>query len=159
AIIILPFCGLALIKAGEIVAFRVAQARAHDRPDAISSWASVPGLASYALEPVVSSPIEPVNSQTVATRLNQLTAFLSARPLDSKGGLAFAATRHLAGEPGEKVLAALGLSFSLGPNEGDVLVERVLFGLWVWDELPADLQWRMAKDLTVPGFSDSDKAK
>jgi hypothetical protein len=111
------------------------------------------------LEPVASLSIEPVNSQTVATRLNQLTALLSAQPLDSVRWLSLAATRHLAGEPPKKVLAALRLSFLTGPNEGDVLVQRVLFGLSVWDELPADIQWRIAKDLTIPGFSDSEKAK
>ena len=85
-------------------------------------------------------PIEPVNSQTVATRLNQLTALLSARPLDSEHWLSLAAIRHLAGEPIEKVLAVLRLSFLTGPNEGEVLLQRVLFGLSVWAELSAEIQ-------------------
>jgi hypothetical protein len=159
AIVILAVCGLALIKASEIVVFRVAQARANDHPEAIASWASVPGLAAYALEPVVSFPIDPVNQQTVAIRLNQLTALLSARPLDSAQWLSLAATRHLAGEPAQKGRSALRLSFLTGPNEGDVLLQRVLFGLSVWGELPTDIQWRVAKDLAISRFSDSEKAK
>jgi hypothetical protein len=159
AIVILAVCGWALIKASEIVAFRIAQARAIDRPEATATWASVRGLAAYALEPVVSLPIDPVNQQTVATRLNQLSALLSARPLDSMHWLSLAATRHLAGEVAQKVRSALRLSFLTGPNEGGVLLQRVLFGLSVWDELPADIQWRVAKDLTMPGFSDAEKAK
>jgi hypothetical protein len=34
-----------------------------------------------------------------------------------------------------------------------------MFCLSLWEDLPTDIQWRVAKDLAVPGYSDPDKAK
>jgi hypothetical protein len=146
-------------KGCTIVSFRLAQARAQDRAESANAWTSVPGVASYALNAVVSAPLEPINPQTVAHRLDEIGALLSVHPLASEHWLSLSAMRHLAGQPMEKVLAPLRFSFSTGPNEEAVLFQRVLFSLSIWEELPGDIQWRVAKDLAVPGFSDPDKAK
>jgi hypothetical protein len=156
---VIAACGLMIWKGCDIVGFRLAQARAQDRAEAATAWASVPGVASYALNAVVSAPLEPINPQTVARRLDEIGALLSVAPLASQHWLSLSAMRHLAGQPMEKVLAALRLSFSTGPNEGAVLLQRVLFSLSIWEELPGDIQWRVTKDLAVPDFPDPDKAK
>jgi O-antigen ligase len=152
-------CGLMIWKGSDIVGFRLAQARAQDRAEAASAWVSVAGVASYALNAVVSAPLEPINPQTVAHRLDEIGGLLSVQPLASGQWLSLSAMRHLAGQPMEKVLAPLRLSFWTGPNERGVLLERAMFCLSIWEDLPADIQWRVAKDLAVPGFSGADKAK
>jgi O-antigen ligase len=158
-VMVVAACGLLIWKGWEIVGFRLAQARAQDRPQAAKAWTSVPGIASYALDAVVSAPLEAINPQTVAHRLDEIGALLSVRPLASQHWLSLSAMRRLAGQPIEKVLAPLRLSFSTGPNAGEVLLQRAMFCLSLWEDLPADIQWRVAKDLAVPGFSDPDKAK
>jgi O-antigen ligase len=158
-IIVVVACGLVIWKGWEIVGFRFAQARAQDRAEAASAWTSVSGVASYALDAVVSAPLEPINPQTVARRLDEIGALLSVRPLASEHWFSLSAMRRLAGQPMEKVLAASRLSFSTGPNEGDVLLQRAMFCLSMWEDLPAAIQWRVAKDLAVPGFSGAEKAK
>jgi len=158
-LIVVTACGLVIWKGWDIVGFRLAQARAQDRAEAARSWTSVRGVASYALDALVSAPLEPINPQTVAHRLDEIGALLSVQPLASAHWLSLSAMRRLAGQPMEKVLAALRLSFSTGPNEGGVLLERAMFCLSLWEDLPTDIQWRVAKDLAVPGYSDPDKAK
>jgi hypothetical protein len=158
-IIVVVTCGLVIWRGWEIAGFRFAQARAQDRAEAASAWTSVSGVASYALDAVVSAPLEPINPQTVAHRLDEIGALLSVRPLASEHWLSLSAVRRLAGQPMEKVLAALRSSFSTGPNEGEVLLQRAMFCVSMWEDLPAAIQWRVAKDLAVPGFSGADKAK
>jgi hypothetical protein len=152
-------CGLMIWKGCDIVGFRLAQGRAQDRAEAANAWASVPGVASYALNAVVSAPLEPINPQTVAHRLDEIGALLSVQPLASEHWLSLSGMRHLAAQPMEKVLAPLRLSFSTGPNEEEVLLQRAMFCVSMWEDLPADIQWRVAKDLGIPGFSDPDKTK
>jgi O-antigen ligase len=156
---VIAACGLMIWKGCDIVGFRLAQARAQDRAEAASAWASVPGVASYALNAVVSAPLEPINPQTVAHRLDEIGALLSVHPLASEHWLSLSGMRHVAGQPMRKVLAPLRLSFSTGPNEGEVLLQRAMFCVSLWEDLPADIQWRVAKDLVVPAFSDPDKAR
>jgi O-antigen ligase len=156
---VITACGLMIWKGSDIVRFRLAQARTQDRAEAASAWTSVTGVASYALNAVVSAPLEPINPQTVARRLDAIGALLSVAPLASEHWLSLSATRRLAGQPMEKVLAPLRFSFSTGPNEGAVLFQRVLFCVSIWEELPGDIQWRVAKDLAAAGFSDADKTK
>ena len=158
-LIVVAACGLLIWKGWEIVGFRLAQGRAQDRAEAASAWTSVSGVASYALGALVSAALEPINPQTVAHRLDEIDALLSVQPLAPQHWLSLSAMRRLAGQPMEKVLAALRLSFSTGPNEGEVLLQRALFCLSMWEDLPAAIQWRVARDLAVPGYSDPDKVR
>jgi hypothetical protein len=136
-IILVAACGLVIWKGWEIAGFHLAQGRAQDRAEALSPWTSVSGVASYALGALVSALLEPINPQTVAHRLDEIGALLSVRPLASQHWLSLTAMRHLAGQHMEKVLAALRLSFSTEPNEGEVMLQRALLCLSVWEDLPA----------------------
>jgi hypothetical protein len=49
----------------------------------------------------------------------------------------------------DDVLDALTLSALTGPNEGYIMVERAMFGLSIWEDLPPDLKRRVAVDLTA----------
>ena len=49
----------------------------------------------------------------------------------------------------DDVLDALTLSALTGPNEDYIMVQRGIFGLSVWEDLPADLKKRVAVDLTA----------
>src|SRR5271166_4727666 len=111
-------CALAIAKGWDIVRFRVAQISAHDLAEAMTPWTSISGLASSALDAVVSAPLDPINEQTLASRLDRLGALLSLRPASSQHWLSLSAMRHLAGQPIEKLLGPLRLSFSTGRNEG-----------------------------------------
>ena len=68
----------------------------------------------------------------------ELTALVAARPLSSQAWLSLAVFRLVARDELASVLAALRLSWLTGPNEGSVLWRRGVFGLALWEFLPAD---------------------
>src|SRR5262245_10557178 len=114
---VLVACGFALAKGWDVVRFRFAEghAAATGSPvDAMSSWASVRGLASYTIEPSLVLPIEQNDRQAVATRLNLLSALLSVKPLSSDYWLSLSGMRLLTGQRPEKAIAALNMSVLTG---------------------------------------------
>jgi hypothetical protein len=44
-----------------------------------------------------------------------------------------------------------------GPNEGYVMEDRRLFGVSLWEKLPADLKRRVVNDLAVGDIYDREK--
>jgi hypothetical protein len=52
----------------------------------------------------------------------------------------------------DDVSDALTLSALTGPNEGYVMMERAIFGVSVWEDLPPDLRNRTALDLVPVAF-------
>jgi len=58
-------------------------------------------------------------------------------------------------QPIETVVETLKLSMLTGPNEGEVMAERGIFGLSVWDALPAHLKDRTVTDLVVGTVSSA----
>src|SRR4051794_21730661 len=109
---ILVACGFTLAKGWDIVRFRAAEAHivsTKHSVDAMSSWASVRGLASYAIEPSLVLPIDQNDKPAVATRLNLLTAVLSVKPLSSDHWLSLSGMRVLTGQRPEKAIGALSI--------------------------------------------------
>jgi len=68
--------------------------------------------------------------------------------LSSANWLSLAGMRLVAGQPEKQVLAALTMSWLTGPNEGSVMLQRGVFGLLLWEVLPADLRKRVIDDVT-----------
>ena len=69
------------------------------------------------------------------------------RPLSSQAWLSLAVLRLVAREDPTSVLAALRLSWLSGPHEGGVLWQRGVFGVALWDFLPADAREWTTRDL------------
>jgi hypothetical protein len=115
----------------------------------MSSWASVRGLASYAIEPSLVLPIDQNDKQAAATRHNLLIAVLSVKPLSSDHWLSLSAMRLVSGQRSEKAVEALTMSVLTGPNEGPVLLERAMFCFSIWELLPVEMQQRAANDFSA----------
>jgi hypothetical protein len=54
-----------------------------------------------------------------------------------------------------KALEALELSAITGPNEGYMIMQRGLFGIWQWENLPPEAQLRAINDLMTTQISDA----
>ena len=91
--------------------------------------------------------IASIDLETGAERAAELTAILAARPLASQAWLSLAVFRLVAREQPASVVAALRLSWVTGPNESSLLWQRGVFGLALWDFLPADARERTTRDL------------
>ena len=91
--------------------------------------------------------IAAIDPETGQQQVAELTALVAARPLSSQVWLSLAVFRLVAHEELARVLAALRLSWLTGPNEGSVLWQRGVFGLALWDFLPASERERTARDL------------
>ena len=128
---------------------------ADSTPEAARQWIDVSGLAfaarEYALTPVDDSSDE----MTINKRRDELGGMLAIRPLSSRIWLQLAEARVDAQDTPAKALEALELSALTGPNEGYMITQRGLFGIWQWEVLPADAQERAVKNLVVRQIPDS----
>ncbi len=91
--------------------------------------------------------IASIDPETGEQREAELNAVLAARPLSSQAWLSLAIFRLVAREQPASIVAALRLSWVTGPNESSVLWQRGVFGLALWDFLPADARERTTRDL------------
>lgn len=153
AVAVSALCGcVALLGFG--LARAAALARDYDKnrtveaaaQDATQRWLGIPGLGGSTLSPPLAR-IASLDPETGDRRVAELTALLAARPLSSQAWLSLAVFRLVAREPPASILAALRLSWVTGPNESALLWQRGVFGLALWDLLPADARERTARDL------------
>jgi hypothetical protein len=150
---IFVFSSACLLKGWEIVQFSLAQANAAatttDQAKAFGPWADTPGVATLALERLLPRiKIGDNNLAAIIARRDQLLRYLSVRPLSSSGWLSLAEDRLSTGQPMDKVRSSLFMSALTGPHEGEVMVNRAMFGLTIWPLLSPDLKRRIANDLT-----------
>jgi hypothetical protein len=148
---ILASCSFAMVRGWNIVRF--VDARAHvgireTRVEEIRSWDKVPGLRGTAVQASLSQMAGVTDADGARKRADDLSALLSVRPLSSVNWLSLAGMRLVAGQPEKQVLAALTMSWLTGPNEGSVMLQRGVFGLLLWEVLPADLRKRVIDDVT-----------
>src|SRR6185312_13578482 len=80
-------------------------------------------------------------------RAAELEVVLATRPLSPQAWLSLAVFRLVARERLPSVVAALRMSWVTGPHEGSVLWQRGVFGLAVWDFLPADARELTTRDM------------
>jgi hypothetical protein len=80
-------------------------------------------------------------------RADRLFARLAARPLSSTDWLSLAGAWTMSGARQDQILSALTMSYLTGPNEGAVMLERALFGVLSWENLPEDMRDRTIHDL------------
>ena len=122
---------------------------AGSKPEAARPWADVTGLAfsarEYALTPVDDSS----DDRTIQKRRDELADMLAVRPLSSLYWLQLAIARVDTHEGVAKVVEALDLSSVTGRNEGYMVTERGMFGIWRWEVLLPEAHERAAKDLVA----------
>jgi hypothetical protein len=151
ALAIIGICGWPVWKGFEVIRYAMAGSKA----EALQPWVDVPGLAfaarEYALTPVDDSS----DDKTIRKRGDEIAELLAIRPLSSRYWVKLAEARIDAHEAPAKALDALDLSALTGPNEGYLITQRGLFGIWQWEALPAEARERTIKDLVARQVSDA----
>jgi hypothetical protein len=126
---------------------RAALVSEENRGSEMRPWTDRAGLGGAALEAVVSAPIALSNVAAVEQRADDLAAILSGRPLSSTAWLSLAGVRLARGEPFANVLGALAMSSLTGANEGSLMLQRGIFGLFQWESLPLEVRSRIVGDI------------
>ena len=124
-------------------------ASSEDRRQAVRSWIAAPGLAGAALQASLMDAPDPRDIDQIRKRSDQLAAILSVRPMSSMNWLMLASMRFASGQPFDKVLTALQLSSLTGANEGHVVSQRGIFGLWQWENLPPQVRRQTVSGLAA----------
>ena len=149
-IAILGLCSFSVVRGWSIVRF--VDARAHlgsgeTRVEAVRSWVEVPGLGGAALQASLTQMADVADLDGARKRADDLSALLSVRPLSAVNWLSLGGMRLVTGKPYKEVLEALTMSWVTGPNEGSVMMQRGVFGLLLWETLPANARKRVIDDV------------
>jgi hypothetical protein len=150
ALIVISTCAFAAWSGWNIVAFLGARAglvSGESRASAVRPWTGSTGLAGMALEAALTDAVVPDDVAAVRRRADDLSAILSVRPLSSTTWLSLAGMRLVGGEPFANVLGALEMSSLTGTNEGPLMLQRGIFGLLQWENLPSEVRARIVGDL------------
>lgn len=151
--LILAGCGVAIVCGWNLVEFSRARVRlaAHAAAaDTVRPWIGFPGLTVAALDAALEHKAAATDAADITARARQLGALLAVKPLSPAEWVSLAGLRLVAGEPYQRVLAALDMSRLTGPNEGQVMWERGVFGLLQWDFLSPEGRRRTARDIARP---------
>jgi hypothetical protein len=157
AIVVIGICGFAAVWGWNIAHFSLAMMNvdsAKKRAEA-GAWASVPGIAATARHAEMMDKIDPSDLTAANEQLQALSAFLSVRPLSSYHWLRLASMEFVTAQRMDDVLDALTLSALTGPNEDYIMVQRAIFGLSVWEDLPAALKKRVVADLSAARITEN----
>jgi hypothetical protein len=148
AIAVIGICGFAMVSGRNIAHFSLAMmdADASKRRVEARAWTSVPGIAANAWQAQMMDKIDPSDLAAANDRLEVLSALLSTKPLSPYHWLLLSGVEFATAQRMDDVLDAFTLSALTGPNEDYVMVERGVFGLSVWEDLPPDLKGRVAAD-------------
>jgi hypothetical protein len=121
----------------------------------VRRWISVPGIASSASQYALTNADETSDENAIIKRRDELGHILTITPLSSFIWLQLAETRIDAHDPLEKALEALELSAITGPNEGYIITQRGLFGIWQWEKLTPEARLRAINDMVAIQISDA----
>jgi hypothetical protein len=112
----------------------------------VSAWADVTGVAKRARR--LSLQIVLTETPDDITALEQAMSQLAENsPTMVSAWLALAETRSARGAPRESVLAAFRMSALTGSHEGYMMMQRAMFGLEHWTELPEFDRRTVIRDL------------
>ena len=100
----------------------------------------------------------PATMKTIRKRRDELVDMLAIRPLSSFYWLQLAESRVDAKEASAKASAAFELSVLTGPNEGRMMTQRGMFGIWQWEALSPEDRKSAIADLAARRFSDQQLA-
>lgn len=145
---VLAICGFAMARGWQVASFAAAEPelrRAKAGSEAFLTWRDVPGVSAAALTDAMLA--SPGRATDAGDRNARLAEILAAKPLSSFDWLALAGTRAAMKAPWDRVAAALTMSYLTGPNEASVMMQRSIFGLIEWDNLPAAARTATIRDL------------
>jgi hypothetical protein len=149
AIVMIGICGLSVARGWSVAHFALVTMNidaSKNRAEIARAWGTVPGVASKALQELMDM-IEASDPMAADRRREDISAFLSVKPLSSFGWLSLSGMQLGTHQPMEQVLESLKLSMLTGPNEGYVMAERGIFAVSLWENLSPDLKSRAAIDL------------
>jgi hypothetical protein len=150
AIAMIGICGFSVAQGWRIVHFSRAMVNidsSEKRAAIINTWNAVPGLAATALRVDLTDAINSSDLPAANRRREALAAILSIEPLSSVNWLSLSGRQLVTDQPMEQVLDSLRLSTMTGPNEANVMPERAIFALSLWEVLSPDLKSHVAIDL------------
>ena len=113
----------------------------------LDAWASRTGFQGPALEAAIWLPDADVSMDALGRRHDLLTRWIAARPLAAQAWVMLAAVRHSLAMPPAAIDKAFMMSGLTGPAEGDVMAQRALLGLLLWETSPAEVRKRTVNDL------------
>jgi hypothetical protein len=145
AIVVIAFCGFAVATGWNFTRFSLItmDKSAENREERVRAWTAAPGVSAAAWKIVL-----PGLTATDSLR-DGLSAVLSIKPLSSPDWLSFSGLQLSTDQPIEAVVESFELSMLTGPNEAEVMANRGIFGLSIWDVLPTRLKDRTVTDLVV----------
>lgn len=148
-------CAFVAAKGSDIVSFSIGDSVAPQQSTAeiFKRWVAEPVLW-FSARTAELTPVGADDASLVTTRRDEVMEILSVRPLSSEKWLSLLRIRGAAGEPSEKIAAALVMSALTGPNEGYLMSRRAIYGLSLWETMPAEVRRRAAIDTLAAPFSD-----
>src|SRR5262249_11479161 len=160
AIALIGICGCSVAQGWSVARFSIAMVNIDslkNRAEVTHAWSAVPGVAAAALQAELADKIDPSDLKAANSQRGELSAVLSIRPLSSVHWLSLSGMQLVTDQPMEKVLGSLELSVLTGPNEGNVMVERGIFGVSLWEDLPPDLKRHVAIDLAGGEITENEE--
>lgn len=154
ALVIAGTCGWPVWQGFELTRYSMIG----EEPEGAIPWTNVAGLGFYARQYALTSTNDSSDDKTIRKRRNELVDILAIRPLSSYYWLQLAESHVDASDGPAEALAALELSVLTGPNEGYMMTQRGLFGIWQWEVLPAEVKKRAIADLLAKRLSDQNAA-
>jgi hypothetical protein len=160
AIVIVGMSAFAISQGLNIVRFRLTQWAGGD----VRWWTEVTGLASSAREKSLNRAVMPGDEEGALKQRDKLIQLLSIQPMASVHWLSLSAMDVVAGQSPTQIAGALVLSALTGPNEGQLMIQRGIFGLSIWETLPPEVRATAVIDLTggllqnVARLTEADKA-
>ena len=131
----------------------VRYAMAKSTREAVRPWFAVPGISFSARQYALTS-VDFDDEKAIRQRRDEIAGILAVRPLSSFYWLQFAEARMGTHEAPAKTFEALELSAVTGPNEGYMITQRGLFGIWQWKVLSPEAKSRAIKELVELQPSD-----
>lgn len=151
ALAVVSVCITSVWRGFEVISY----ALVGNEPQAVAHWDSVAGLAFRAREYALTSADDPSDDNMIRKRRDEIVDMLEIRPLSSYYWLQLAESRVDANEPFSKASAAFQLSVLTGSNEGSIMTQRGMFGIWQWEVLSPEIQRRALADLAARRIPDS----
>ncbi len=155
ALIVMGLSAYVLRQAWTLLSFGFAEALATPQnfEERLQRFVAAPIVASQARLNLLRF----TQAADAATHVEDLTDFLTLRPLASGAWLDLAAAKFAASAGADEVAASLTLSNLTGPNEAYLMAARAVFGLPLWTSLPPDSRRSVLSDL-VGGWGGVDES-
>jgi hypothetical protein len=152
ALAITATCAITMFHGWRIASFAHARMQAtnsHDgQPADLTRWFGAPGITAAALEASLPNMTDATDIEGARARERRVEEIAAVRPLSASTWLALAGLRLVTGAPYRQVLDALAMSSIAGPNEAGIMLQRGIFGLLQWENLPTDARRRTITDLS-----------